>query len=78
MEQQVDALVIGAGPAGLAVAACLKKRGTSCMIVDRASEVGSSWRHHYDRLQLHSTGTVRPCLIFRFLLERHAIRRANR
>ena len=54
MEQQADTLVIGAGPAGLAVAACLKKRGASCIIVDRASEVGSSWRHHYDRLHLHS------------------------
>jgi indole-3-pyruvate monooxygenase len=54
MEQQVDTLVIGAGPAGLAVAACLKKRGASCIIVDRATEVGSSWRRHYDRLHLHS------------------------
>ena len=54
MEQQADTLVIGAGPAGLAVAACLKKRGASCIIVDRAGEVGSSWRHHYDRLHLHS------------------------
>ncbi|MFK4445989.1 indole-3-pyruvate monooxygenase [Caballeronia udeis] len=54
MEHQVDTLVIGAGPAGLAVAACLKKRGASCIIVDRAAEVGSSWRHHYDRLHLHS------------------------
>ena len=54
MEQQVDTLVIGAGPAGLAVAACLKKRGASCIIVDRATEVGSSWRRRYDRLHLHS------------------------
>src|SRR5476651_810353 len=54
MEQQVDTLVIGAGPAGLAVAACLKKRGASCIIVDREAEVGSSWRRHYDRLHLHS------------------------
>jgi indole-3-pyruvate monooxygenase len=54
MEQQVDTLVIGAGPAGLAVAACLKKRGASCIILDRATEVGSSWRRHYDRLHLHS------------------------
>ena len=54
MEQQADTLVIGAGPAGLAVAACLKKRGASCIILDRAGEVGSSWRHHYDRLHLHS------------------------
>jgi cation diffusion facilitator CzcD-associated flavoprotein CzcO len=54
MEQQLDTLVIGAGPAGLAVAACLKKRGASCIIVDREAEVGSSWRRHYDRLHLHS------------------------
>jgi NADPH-dependent 2,4-dienoyl-CoA reductase/sulfur reductase-like enzyme len=54
MEQKVDTLVIGAGPAGLAVAACLKKQGASSIIVDRESEVGSSWRHHYDRLHLHS------------------------
>lgn len=54
MEQKLDTLVIGAGPAGLAVAACLKKRGASCTIVERAGSVGSSWRHHYDRLHLHS------------------------
>jgi indole-3-pyruvate monooxygenase len=54
MEYQVDTLVIGAGPAGLAVAACLKKRGVSFIIVDRATEVGSSWRRHYDRLHLHT------------------------
>jgi indole-3-pyruvate monooxygenase len=54
MEQQVDTLVIGAGPAGLAVGACLKKQGASCIILERAAEVGSSWRRHYERLHLHS------------------------
>jgi indole-3-pyruvate monooxygenase len=51
---QPATLIIGAGPAGLAVAACLKKRGASFVIVDRASEVGSSWHNHYDRLDLHT------------------------
>ena len=54
MEHQVDTLVIGAGPAGLAVAACLKKQGVRFLIIDRAAEVGSSWRRHYDRLHLHT------------------------
>jgi indole-3-pyruvate monooxygenase len=46
--------VIGAGPAGLAVAACLKKKGVSSVIVERAATVGSSWRRHYGRLHLHT------------------------
>ena len=54
VECQAETLIIGAGPAGLAVAACLKKRGASFVILERASNVGSSWRHHYDRLHLHS------------------------
>jgi cation diffusion facilitator CzcD-associated flavoprotein CzcO len=48
------ALIIGAGPAGLAIAACLGRRGISCQILDRAAEIGSAWRGHYDRLHLHT------------------------
>jgi cation diffusion facilitator CzcD-associated flavoprotein CzcO len=54
MNNQIDTLVVGAGPAGLAVAACLKKMGVTFVIVDRAAAVGSSWRRHYDRLHLHT------------------------
>jgi cation diffusion facilitator CzcD-associated flavoprotein CzcO len=49
-----DVLVVGAGPAGLAVAACLRKRGVDVLVVDRGGAVGDSWRSRYDRLHLHT------------------------
>ena len=49
-----DVLVVGAGPAGLAVAACLRRRGMDVLLVDRGAAVGDSWRHRYDRLHLHT------------------------
>ena len=51
---RVEVVVIGAGPGGLAVAAALEQRGVSAVVVDRAPQVGSSWRGHYDRLHLHT------------------------
>lgn len=47
-------LVVGAGPAGLAVAASLRRRGVEALMVDRGSAVGDSWRGRYDRLHLHT------------------------
>ncbi|MDQ1532123.1 MAG: putative flavoprotein involved in transport, partial [Microbacteriaceae bacterium] len=49
-----DVLVVGAGPAGLAVAACLRRRGVDVLVVDRGAAVGDSWRARYDRLHLHT------------------------
>jgi putative flavoprotein involved in K+ transport len=49
-----DVLVIGAGPAGLAVAACLQRGGGEVVVVDRGAAVGDSWRSRYDRLHLHT------------------------
>ena len=48
-------LVIGAGPAGLAVAASLGRRGIRAVVLERADDVGASWRRHYERLHLHTT-----------------------
>ncbi|HPV89792.1 MAG TPA: FAD-dependent monooxygenase [Ornithinibacter sp.] len=47
-------VVIGAGPGGLAAAAALGARGVQALVVDRDSQVGSSWRRHYERLHLHT------------------------
>ena len=49
-----EAIVIGAGPAGLASAAMLQRVGVETLVVDRADSVGHSWRGHYDRLRLHT------------------------
>ncbi|HLO13970.1 MAG TPA: NAD(P)-binding domain-containing protein, partial [Anaerolineales bacterium] len=47
-------IVIGAGPAGLAVGACLKRVNITCIILEQSDRVGSTWHHHYDRLHLHT------------------------
>ena len=49
-----DILVVGAGPAGLAVAAALIARGHRPMVIEKAAQVGASWRAHYERLHLHT------------------------
>lgn len=50
-----DAIVIGAGPGGLAAAAALRQRGVRPLVLERAEGLGASWRGHYDRLHLHTT-----------------------
>lgn len=50
----MQTIVIGAGPAGLAAASCLVRRGVDTGILERADAVGSSWRNHYRRLHLHT------------------------
>lgn len=54
VERAAETLIIGAGPAGLAVAACLKQRDAPFVLVERATTIGSSWRRHYERLRLHT------------------------
>jgi cation diffusion facilitator CzcD-associated flavoprotein CzcO len=48
------AIIIGAGPAGLACAAAMTAAGLSAVTLEKASTVGSVWRLHYDRLHLHT------------------------
>lgn len=52
--QAVEAIIVGAGPAGLACAGTLRMAGVSAIVLERADAVGSSWRRHYDRLHLHT------------------------
>lgn len=47
-------VIVGAGPSGLAAAACLKERGVPSIILERSNCVASLWRlKTYDRLTLH-------------------------
>jgi indole-3-pyruvate monooxygenase len=51
---EFDTVIIGAGPAGLATGACLRRAKVAFVILERADSVGSSWRNHYARLHLHT------------------------
>jgi cation diffusion facilitator CzcD-associated flavoprotein CzcO len=54
MSDKLDAIVIGAGPAGLATAAAMRARGLNAVILEKSDAVGAVWRRHYDRLHLHT------------------------
>jgi cation diffusion facilitator CzcD-associated flavoprotein CzcO len=49
-----DAIIVGAGPAGLACATTMRAAGLSVTILEKADSVGAVWRRHYDRLHLHT------------------------
>ncbi|XP_043699163.1 indole-3-pyruvate monooxygenase YUCCA6-like [Telopea speciosissima] len=47
-------VIVGAGPSGLATAACLKERGIQSVILERDGCIASLWQlKTYDRLRLH-------------------------
>jgi cation diffusion facilitator CzcD-associated flavoprotein CzcO len=54
MTSTPDAIIIGAGPAGLACAATMCSAGLHATVLEKAATVGSAWRRHYDRLHLHT------------------------
>lgn len=47
-------LVVGAGQAGLAVAARLTHMGVDTLIIDRNERIGDNWRRRYHSLTLHN------------------------
>ncbi|THD49801.1 MAG: NAD(P)/FAD-dependent oxidoreductase [Bradyrhizobium sp.] len=49
-----DAVIVGAGPAGLACAATMRAAEFNVTVFEKADNVGSAWRRHYDRLHLHT------------------------
>lgn len=51
---KISILIIGAGPAGLAMAGRLRKAGMPFEILEQSQQVGNAWHNHYDRLHLHT------------------------
>jgi cation diffusion facilitator CzcD-associated flavoprotein CzcO len=49
-----DAIIVGAGPAGLACGATMRAAGLTVTVLEKADCVGAVWRRHYDRLHLHT------------------------
>lgn len=49
-----DVVVVGAGPAGLAAAAGLRRAGQDPLVIDRSGTIGSAWRTRYDSFRLHT------------------------
>ncbi|KDQ18397.1 hypothetical protein BOTBODRAFT_185037 [Botryobasidium botryosum FD-172 SS1] len=48
-----EVIIIGAGQAGLSVAARLSQLNVDTLIVERNARVGDNWRNRYDTLALH-------------------------
>ncbi|VVB17186.1 unnamed protein product [Arabis nemorensis] len=47
-------VIVGAGPSGLATAACLKEKGIASVLLERSNCIASLWQlKTYDRLHLH-------------------------
>jgi len=51
-----EAIVCGAGTAGLAAAAALQAAGVDVVVLERTDRVGASWRRRYDGLRLNTPG----------------------
>jgi putative flavoprotein involved in K+ transport len=49
-----DAVVAGAGSAGLAAAAALQERGFETVVLESSGAVGARWRSRYEELRLNS------------------------
>lgn len=52
--EQHQAVVVGAGSAGLATAAELQRRDFEVLLLERAAALGTSWRARYPELRLNS------------------------
>jgi cation diffusion facilitator CzcD-associated flavoprotein CzcO len=48
------AVIVGAGPAGLATAGRLRKLGVDFEVLEQTDKIASTWHNHYDRLCLHT------------------------
>lgn len=50
--EQLDAVVVGGGQAGLATAYALRDRGVDCVVLEANERIGDQWRRRWDSLRL--------------------------
>ncbi|WP_136619994.1 MULTISPECIES: flavin-containing monooxygenase [Mesorhizobium] len=55
MDDTTPVAIIGAGPAGLAIAACLRQGGQDFVLLEKEQQSAPAWRRHYERVHLHTT-----------------------
>ncbi len=55
-QPMAEAIVCGAGTAGLAAAATLRGAGIDVTVLERSDQVAASWRSRYDGLRLNTSG----------------------
>ena len=51
-------MIVGGGPAGIATAASLGRRGVGAVVLERGASLAPAWRNHYERLHLHTHKSV--------------------
>ena len=51
-------LIVGAGQAGLILAARLRQMGVDTLVIDKAARIGDVWRQRYHTLTLHNETTA--------------------
>ena len=51
---RTNTVIIGAGAAGLAAGACLRRHNVPIIILEQDYDIGSSWLKRYERLHLHT------------------------
>lgn len=52
--EKTEVLIVGGGPAGIATAASLKRRGVTSIVLEKGSTVAPAWHNRYERLHLHT------------------------
>jgi cation diffusion facilitator CzcD-associated flavoprotein CzcO len=55
LDDTTPVAIIGAGPAGLAIAACLRQAGQDFVLLEKEEQAAPAWRRHYERVHLHTT-----------------------
>lgn len=54
----MNTVIVGGGPAGIATAAGLVRRGLDPIVLESGKTIATAWRHHYDRLHLHTNKQI--------------------